>query len=173
MIRLRSRSRTLVAVATLVLLVLLGGSAAAAPSVSPGCQPPLLGPDRYSFWLNVCGPGRVIRNTQHTYEVVLKNFGRRNFRTVKLSVIHWEPISRSSIPSRRAIVRFGTARERAAIWTLHNFKPGRLFRVNITLPFKQHNDPKGSNLFVFARGLDPSVGRPEIQEATKDITFVR
>lgn len=57
----------------------------------------------------------------------------------------------------------------SAVSTLHNFTPGRFFRVNITLPFKQHADPKGSNLIVVVRGLGPSVGRSERQGLTRDI----
>jgi hypothetical protein len=42
-------------------------------------------------------------------------------------------------------------------------------RVNITLPFKQHNDPKGSNLMIEARGYAPS----ERGGFTKDVTFIK
>jgi hypothetical protein len=34
-------------------------------------------------------------------------------------------------------------------------EPGQFFRVNITLPFEQHNDLPGSNFVVEARGYSP------------------
>jgi len=158
-----------VAVALLVLLVPLGtGASAAFPTVKvEGCKPPLIGPVRYSLWVSACGPAHVIRNTNYTYGVVVKNFGKASLRKIKLSVIHYDPITRSSIRYRRAYRT--DYREHAAVWTLHDFKPGRLFRVNITLPFKQHNDPKGSNFTVEARGYGPS----EVRDRTKDVVFTR
>jgi hypothetical protein len=154
----------LVAVALLLLLVPLGTSATAAlPTIVQGCVPPVIGPDRYRLWVSACGPTYVIRNTNYTYGVVIKNFGRTSFRKIELSVIHYDPITGSSIPySRGAYNRSDTA-----VWTLKKFKAGRFFRVNITLPFKQHNDPKGSNFVVEARGYGPS----EHRDLTKDVIF--
>ena len=163
-------SRLQIAVVVIVVGLMLAAAATATYVATRDSRP---GPVRYSFEATVSGPTHVVRNTQHTYAVALKNYGKKTFRTVKLSVLHWEPISRSSIPYRRETVSVGTAQERAAIWTLHNFRPGGYFRVNITLPFKQHNDPIGSNLIVLVRGLRPSFGRPENQDGTTDITFVR
>jgi hypothetical protein len=40
---------------------------------------------------------------------------------------------------------------------------------DITLPFKQHNDPKGSNFMVEARGYTPS----ERGGLTKDVIFIK
>jgi hypothetical protein len=38
-----------------------------------------------------------------------------------------------------------------------------------TVPFKQHNDPKGSNFMVEARGYSPS----ERGGLTKDVIFIK
>ena len=149
-----------------VLLVALGTSASAAPPPDhyPGCDPPPVGPERYSLWVSACGPSRVIRNHNYTYGVVVKNFGKRSFRRLELTVIHQEPITRSSVPYSHAL------RPDYAVWTLHKFKPGQLFRVNITLPFRQHNDPKGSNLVIGVRGYGPSERDGFF---TKDVTFTK
>lgn len=155
-----------IAVAVLLLLVPLGTSASAAPrNFVEGCNPPVLGPERYSLWVSACGPTYVIRNTNYTYGVVVKNYSKARFRKLKLSVFHYDPITRSSVPYSRPYNRTDTA-----AWTLHNFKPGQLFRVNITLPFNEHNDPKGSNFVVEARGY----GAPsETRNRTKDVVFKR
>ena len=58
----------------------------------------------------------------------------------------------------------------SAVWTLLRFRPGQLFRVNITLPFRQHNDPKGSNLMIQVRGYGPPEGGGWM---TKDVTFIK
>lgn len=148
------------------LLVSLGASASAAPTITilPGCVPPLAKPERYNLWVGACGPTHVIRNTNYTYGVVVKNFGKRTFRRVRLTVTHQDPITRSSIPYSRAL------RPDSAVWTLLRFRPGQLFRVNITLPFRQHNDPKGSNLMIQVRGYGPSEGGGWM---TKDVTFIK
>jgi hypothetical protein len=104
-----------------------------------------------------------MRNTNYTYGVVVKNFGNRSFRRVKLTVIHQDPITRSSLPYRHGL------RPDYAVWTVNNFKSGQLFRVKVTLPFRQHNDPKGSNLTIEVRGYGPS----ERGGLTKDVTFIK
>lgn len=172
-------SRTLAAVAPLVLLVLLGtnacanggavdGSAVALTRLA-GCQPPRLPAwtVRYhnDLWVGVCGPTNVARNTTHTYEIVVKNFTRSS-GPVRLWMIHYDPITSNSIPYRRAYNR--TDGELETIWILHHFKPFQVRRVKITLPIKQHNDPKGSNLVVRAWGR----GRNEHGSYWKDINFV-
>jgi hypothetical protein len=91
-----------------------------------------------------------------------------------------EELRRSKLPQDRAVgdplrpdhpqLPYGRGpynRSDTAVWTLKNFKAGRFFRVNITLPFKQHNDPKGSNLEVEARGYGPW----EHRNVTKDVIF--
>jgi hypothetical protein len=78
-------------------------------------------------------------------------------------VIHQDPITRSSSPYRHAL------RPDYAVWTLNRFKPGQVFCVNIRLPFRQHNDPKGSNLMIEVRGYGPS----ERAGLTKDVTFIK
>lgn len=161
------RKITVVVLTTLsVLLVALGTSASAAtPTITfrAGCNPPLVGPERYSLWVGACGPSHVIRNTNYSYGVVVKNFGKRSFRRVKLTVIHQDPLTRSSSPYSHAL------RPDDAVWTLTKFKPDQVFRVNITLPFRQHNDPKGSNLTIEVRGYGPS----ERGGLTKDVTFIK
>jgi hypothetical protein len=104
----------------------------------------------------------VIRNTNYTYGVVVKNFGKRSFRRLKVTVIHQDPITRSSLPYSHRL------RPDYAVWTLRAFKPGQVFRVNITLPFRQHNDPKGSNLVIEVRAFGPS----ERGGLTKDVVFI-
>jgi hypothetical protein len=105
----------------------------------------------------------VIRNTNYSYGVVVKNFGKRSFRRVKLTVIHQDPLTRSSSPYSHAL------RPDYAVCTLYKFKPGQVFRVNITLPFRQHNDPRGSNFVIEVRGYGPA----ERGGLTKDVTFIK
>jgi hypothetical protein len=99
----KTAGRTLLlAVGSLVLLVPLGTSSSAAPPIlHEGCVPPAIGPDRYNLWVSACGPTYVVRNTNYTYGVVVKNFGGASFRRIELSVIHYDPITRSS---RMAVV---------------------------------------------------------------------
>ena len=152
--------------ALLVLLAAPAASPSAARNIDrlPGCVPPPIGPERYHLWVGACGPAHVIRNVNYTYGLVVKNFGKRTFRKVKLTVIHEDPITRSSIPYSHGL------RPDYAVWTLNKFQPGQLFHVNITLPFKQHNDPKGSNLTVAVRGYGPSDKGAGV---TKDVTFIK
>jgi len=161
------RKITVLVVTTVpVLVVALGASASATrptSSIGPGCNAPIVGPERSTLWVGACGRSRVIRNTKYTYGVVVKNYGKKSFRKVKLTVIHQDPIARSSVPYRLAL------RPDYAVWTLHRFKPGRLFRVNITLAFRQHNDPKGSNLVIDARGYGPGAHAG----ITYDVTFIK
>lgn len=171
------RKITVLLVAALPLLVVsLGtGVSAAQPTVTivPGCNPPFLGPERYSLWVSACGPSRVIENRNYTYGAVVKNYGKRAFRKLKLSLIHYDPITRSSRPYRREIRRnsappgsaYYPSPMYAAVWTLSNFKPGQFFRVNITLPFKWRL--RGSHFVVEARGYSPH----EIVGLSKRVVF--
>ena len=81
-------------------------------------------------------------------------------------MIHYEPMTRSSLRYRSAAPRLDYSR--TAVWTVNTFRPRQTFRVSFTLPFKQHNDPKGSNFLVEARvdGPDCASG------VTKDVSFV-
>lgn len=106
--------------------------------------------------VNVCGSTKVIRGANYSYTVVLTNISNVSYRSVKLSVIYAHPITRSSIPYScvySPIFRY------AALWTLNDFKPGRTFRVGFTLPFKEHNDKKGSNFVIEASAHGAFAGR--------------
>jgi hypothetical protein len=142
--------------------VSLGTSASAAPrDLNPNCVPPDF-VERGTLWVGFCGPTMVFRNTNYTFGVVVKNYGKMR-RKLELTVIHYDPITRSSIPYRRGALplQYGDLSQSMAVWTLHNFKRGQFFRVNITLPFKQHADPKGSN---FSFGLN-------LADESKDVIF--
>jgi hypothetical protein len=123
---------------------------------------------RDKLWLKACGPMKVIRGTDYSYTVVLTNISKTTFRRVELAVIHYDPITRSSIPYRRE-ARPEYAPMYAAAWTLSKFKPGQSFRVGIRLPFEQHNNPKGSNIAIEARAQGPS----DYTQLTKDVFFIR
>jgi hypothetical protein len=115
-----------------------------------------LGPDgRQKLAVNVCGPTKVTPGTSYSYTVVLANIKATSFRTVKLSVIHYDPITRSSLPYSRRVYMPDPLMSVAVFKTIRDFKPGRTFRVSFRLPFKKHNDPKGSNFMVEARGYGP------------------
>ncbi len=154
-----------------VLLVTLGTSAPASPTAWPRCQAPTypgLG-TRQKLGVHICGPSRVVRGKNYSYTVVLANFIPVRYRKITLSVIHHDPITRSSIPYRRVYnYVYG---EKAAVWTLRNFKARpHTFRVSFMLPFKQHDDKKGSNLIVDARGYGPSA---VVGGLTHDVFFIK
>ena len=159
------------------LVIALGTSVSAAqPAITivPGCNPPFLGPERNSLWVSACGPSHVIENRNYTYGAVGKNYGKRTFRKLKLAVIYYDPITRSSRPYRRER-RGDLGPMMASVWTLNNFKPGRFFRVNITLPFKHHpigGNPyslTGSHFTVEARGYNPN----ERVGLSKRVVFIK
>ena len=104
----------------------------------------------------------VTRGVNYNYAVVLANRGQATYGRITLSVIHEDPITRSSIPYR-------SYRPDCAIWRLAKFKPDKTFRVSFRLPFKQHNDPKGSNLTVGLRADRRSC----MGGLTKDVIFVK
>jgi len=110
---------------------------------------------RATLGLSVCGPTKVFRNVNYSYTVVLKNIKTTTFRTVRLSVIHYDPIRRASRPYRRAGTWVDPLMSVATFPTLTNFRPGDTYRVSFTLPFKQHNDPKGSNFVVEVQAFGP------------------
>ena len=143
----------------------LGTSVSAAPTAGGDCPAMLYTPgDRGKLFLNVCGPGKVIRGVSYGYEVVLTS--KATHRKIKLTVIHQDPITFSSIPYDRAY------RADYTIWTIRNFKQGHIFRVSFRLLFKQHNDPKGSNFMVGAVAYGPPVGDPG-GFLSKDVTFIK
>ena len=143
----------------------LGTSVSAAPSAGKDCPAPIYWPgeSRSELFLNICGPGKVIRGVNYDYEVVLTS--KASHRAIKLTVIHEEPITRSSIPYSHGL------RPDYAIWTIKNFKQGQIFRVSFRLSFRQHNDPKGSNFMVGARAYGPPTGQGGF--LSKDVTFIK
>lgn len=129
----------------------------------PTCPVPLGAPERgIKVVLNICGPKYVTRGVNYNYTVVLANRGQATYGRITLSVIHEDPITRSSIPYR-------SYRPDCAIWRLAKVKPDKTFRVSFRLPFKQHNDPKGSNLTVGLRADRRSC----MGGLTKDVIFVK
>jgi hypothetical protein len=151
---------------------LLHADGTAAPNTAstwPSCSAPTYWPEelRTRLPVNVCGPSRVIPSVNYSYTVVLRNNSKATYRSVKLSVIHYDPITRSSRPFRReARPRFSPMY--AAVWTLRNFKPAQTFRLGIRLPFLKHKDPRGSNFMVESRARGAGVFG-----STKDVVFIR
>ena len=118
-------------VALPVLLATLGTSASASPTAWPQCRAPIypgLG-TRQKLGVHICGPSRVVRGKNYSYTLVLESFIPVRYRKVELSVIHYDPITRSSIPYRRVYnYDYG---DNAAVWTLRNFKARpHTFRVS-------------------------------------------
>jgi hypothetical protein len=153
-----------VLLASLVLLVSLPIGAAAAPIATVGCPATVGRPDRQFLFVNVCGPRDVTRNINYGYTVVLTNGGHVSTGKVKLSVFHYDPITRNSIPYRQAPGRAQFNMDEA-VWTLANLQPGRSFRVAITLSFRQHG--KNSLFIVRAVGQHPGA----VGGMKKDVFF--
>lgn len=150
-----------------------GGRSSAATSAWPACPaPPVWLGDpseiRVKLIVKACGPTRVIRGVPYSYTAQVTNIGRTTYRTVDLTVLHYDPIVRSSAPYRRQkpVEPYYMP---GAVWTRKNFKPGQTLRVGIRLPFLQHKDPKGSNLVLVARARGPK----HSGQSTKDVHFVR
>jgi hypothetical protein len=166
---LRKITVLLLAAFPVLLILPLGTSVSAAPTAAGDCPARFYTPDdRGSLFLNVCGPGNVIRGVNYNYEVVLTT--KASHRTIKLSVVYYDPITRSSVPYR--IERNPIYNQHAAVWTIKNLKPGQIFRVSIRLPFKQHRDPKASNFEVGVVAYGPRAGDPR-GFLTKDVTFIK
>jgi hypothetical protein len=117
---------------------------------------------RSKLFANMCGPHRVIRGVNYSYTVVVTNIGDANDRAVRVVLSHYDPLTRTSLPYRREPSRVGM---RVAIWTRKNLKPGQSFRIGFTLPFKEHNDPTGSNFSVKADRSSNGLG-------TYDVVFI-
>ena len=152
---------------------LLDGRSSAAISAWPDCPaPPVWRGDpseiRMKLIVKACGPARVFRGAPYSYTTQVTNIGRTTYRTVELTVLHYDPIVRSSAPYRRQ-KPVSPYYMRGAVWTRKNFKPGQTLRVGIRLPFLQHNDPNGSNLVLLARARGPK----HSGEGTKDVYFIR
>ncbi len=112
---------------------------------------------RSKLYANICGPHRVIRGVNYSYTVVVTNIGDANDRVLRVVLSHYDPLTRTSLPYR------GEPAGVRAVWIRKNLKPGQSFRIGFTLPFKEHNDPTGSN---FSVGVDrSSIG-------TYDVVFI-
>ena len=108
---------------------------------------------------NICGPHQVIRGVNYSYTVVVTNIGDVNDRVFRLVLSHYDPLTRTSLPYR------GEPAGVRAVWTRKNLKPGQSFRIGFTLPFKEHNDPTGSNFSVTA-------DRSSLGLGTYDVVFI-
>ncbi len=161
-----------------------GSGASAAPSASPPCsatgsfsvaqlrEAVRSGDIRSKLWGNVCGPKRVIPGRDYRFTVVVTNISDTNYRRLRLSVSHYEPLTRASLPSRQEPAANGDPLMQGTGWTLRNFKPGRSVRVSFTLRFKQHPDPKGSNFDVRLAAQD--AGDDDSNNlGTHDVAFIR
>jgi len=160
---LRRRSGAIVVLVLLASTVLLVSvaNAAAGPMGKAGC-PASVGTaetgSRGFLSFTVCGPRDVTPTKNYDYTVVLTNNGHVNTGKVKLSVFHYDPISRSSVRYRESSSRVDYGMYEAD-WTLGNLAPGRSFRVTITVSFGQH---RGKSLFtelvLRATGKHPGAG---------------
>lgn len=149
-----ARNRPLLVTALVVACVSLGTGASAARtpwlscSATKGSSVEALramwrsGDLRSKHVRNICGPHRVIRGVNYHYTFVVTNIGDTNDRAVRVVLTHYDPLARTSLPYR------GEPAGVRAVWTRKNLKPGQSFRIGFTLPFKEHNDPTGSNFDV-------------------------
>ena len=161
---------TVFAVGITLVVGLLGAGAAAAPTPWPRCTAPTdwAGSERrQKLLVTVCGASRVVRGVEHNYTVLLTNVDKRSYRGLKLAVIHYDPIVRSSRPYRRGPQPLHYVMQEA-IFTVGTLAPGKTFRLGIRLPFLQHNDPKGSNFMVYVRKRGSKTGAG----ITNDVWFV-
>ena len=161
---------------TLVSLAVAGLAAATAASAAwPTCRPWSSPATRYDLHLRICGPTKVIPNRDYDYSVVVTNLGRSveyssgtfgpTHRGITISVVHYDPLTRSSIRFRPGPEINPTMR--TSVVTLKQLKRRQSFRFGITLPFRRHADPTGSNFVVFVRSLRPN----ETQDATEDVVY--
>jgi hypothetical protein len=122
---------------------------------------------RQKLVINVCGPGRVVRGANYSYTVVLTNIGQTRHRKLALSIIYPDTLTRTSVPPQRR-ARNEIDGWPSAVWTLRDFKPGKVFRLGVRMPFKQHNDPLGSNFVVDVRAPGSNVA---YNDSTNDVYF--
>ena len=179
------RKAWLLVAASAVASALFGAGAAAAPTAWPVCPASAAesvaqlraevrsGDLRGKLWPHICGPRKVIPGKNYSFTVVVTNISDTSYRRLKLSVDHYDPFARASLPYRREAAASGGPLMQGAVWTLKNFKPGRSFRVSFTLPFKQHNDPKGSNFEVDAYVAQGPVYSTDLLGMTHDVVFIR
>lgn len=143
-----------------------GSSALRSLTVSPRCPPPVgVFDGRAQLGLSVCGPTKVVPNGRYSYTVVLGNIKATTFRTVSLSLMHYDPITQASRPFRHAGAWVDPLMSVAVFPPIRNFGPGQTFRISFTLVFKRHIDPKGLNFVVEARASGPRA----VAERTYDV----
>ena len=161
---------------TLVSLAVAGLAPAAAASAAwPTCRPSSNAATRYDLQIRICGPTRVIPNRDYDYTVVVTNLGRfaeyssdtfgPTHRGITISVIHYDTLTRSSIRFRPGPEINPTMR--TSVVKLKQLKRRQSFRFGITLPFRRHADPTGSNFVVVVRSLRPN----ETRDLYKDVVY--
>ena len=156
-------------------------SAAAAGSVMGLMEAAQSGDVRAKVWVHVCGSTSVVPGRNYGYTVVITNISNTAYARLNVSVSHYEPLTRASLPYRREAAANGDPRMEGAVWALKDFKPGRSFRVSFTVPFKRHPDPVGSNFDAqivgrsFVAGAFPHCPCPSRSLAgqTYDVVFLR
>ena len=165
------RNKRLLLTALVVVSVSLGTGASAARTPWPPCSATKGssveslramargGELRSKLFANICGPHQVIRGVNYSYTVVVTNIGDVNDRVLRVVLTHYDPLTRASLPYR------GEPAGVRAVWTRKNLKPGQSFRIGFTLPFKEHNDPKGSN-------FDVKADRSSMGLGTYDVVFI-
>jgi len=138
-----------------------GGSTATAAAGWPPC--PAIYPGdvvRQKLSGNVCGPRRVIPGVNYSFTVVVTNISNKTFHPFTLHISHYDPFTRTSRPYRRTKAQNGDPIMKGAAWTVKRLRPRQSLRISFTLPFRRHNDPKGSNFDVAEIG-------------THDVVFVK
>jgi hypothetical protein len=157
---------TFVAIAAVVAAMQLhsGGSAAAAGWPACPATHPLPGEVREKVWGHICGPKRVIPGVNYSFTVVVTNISRKTWHPFTLHIAHYDPFTRTSLPYRRTKVAawLGDPIMEGAAWTVKRLRPNQSLRISFTLPFRRHNDPKGSNFAV-----------RELGNATADVVFIK
>jgi hypothetical protein len=127
-------------------------AAVVAPTPWPTCGTPRLPitgePSRDRVLLKVCGTRRVRAGVAYGYTVIVRNAATVPFRTLKLSVLHHEAITRSTRPYAHGTPPKQYRAMAAAVWTRRDLERFGTFQVSFALPFERHTDPAGSSLVV-------------------------
>ena len=180
------RTSVLLLAALTAVTVAFGTGASAAPTTWPACPATSefesvaqlraarrVGDVRNNLWPRICGPTKVVPGTTYTFTVVITNITDTTYRRLKLSVSHYRPLDRSSLPYRREAASNGDPLMHGAVWTLQNLKPGRSFRVSFALSFTRHPDPKASGFEVDAFVAHAPFNPVNLLGMTHDVVFVR
>jgi len=160
-------------VAAAILLVAAAAGQATPAVAWPTCPIPSGLPEaaargdlRDKVWLKICGPHEVVRGRNYKFTIVVQNISTVTFREFEMWIYHYDPITRSTRPYRRGAGGYGGMT--AAILPLKSLKPRAIRGVSIMLPFKEHNDPIGSNVTIELRAAKWSTGG-----TTHDVFFIR